>query len=136
MDWSYESRDSCYTAANYAPQGVRSSGVAWAELEMLVGRHVAKANKPLHIITGVAYQNRKTPRVEEGVTIPDYFFMVLCDAANKQSVGFIGNNENVVSWESHKMRPVQEIEKTYGGRLFPDEVCNTAMIDKNHWWHA
>jgi hypothetical protein len=62
--------------------------------------------------------------------------MALCDAANKQSVGFIGNNENVVSWESHKMRTVREIENTYGGRLFPVDACNTAMLNETHWWHS
>jgi DNA/RNA endonuclease G (NUC1) len=134
MDWSYESRDSCYSAANYAPQGIKFNAGPWAELEMLVARYVSRTDNPLHIITGVAYNDREKPRVEEGVTIPDYFFMVLCDPAKKLSVGFIGNNENIVSWESHKMRPVQEIEALYGGRLFPGNVCRTASVENDFWW--
>jgi DNA/RNA endonuclease G (NUC1) len=135
MDWSYESRDSCYTAANYAPQGIQFNGIPWAELEDLVGRHVVRTEKPLHVIAGVAYDDRENPNVEEGVTIPDYFFMVLCDPASRQSVGFYGRNENVVSWESHVMRTVKEIEALYGGSLFPNDMCRTEMLNENHWWH-
>jgi DNA/RNA endonuclease G (NUC1) len=135
MDWSVESRDSCYSAANYAPQGIQFNGGPWAQLEDRVGKHVDAREMPLHVITGVAYDDRENPRVESGVTIPDYFFMVLCDAANQQSVGFYGRNENIVSNESHVMRTVNKIEELYGGLLFPDDVCRTAMLDESHWWH-
>jgi DNA/RNA endonuclease G (NUC1) len=134
MDWSVESRDSCYTAANYAPQGILFNAGPWADLEDAVGHFVLDRETPLHVITGVAYDNRATPSVEEGVIIPDYFFMVLCDPANQQSVGFIGRNENIVTDESHKKRTVKEIEEFYGGVLFPDDVCRTAVLDESHWF--
>jgi DNA/RNA endonuclease G (NUC1) len=134
MSWSTESKQSCYTMANIAPQGGKFNQQTWAALEDHVAEWIGSSGNSLHIITGVAYKDRSNPaRTFDNVGVPDYYFKVLCDVAHGQSVGFYGHNLDIISEECHTPHPVSEVEALYGGALFP-AVCNPNSLNASHWF--
>jgi hypothetical protein len=79
-----------------------------------------------------------TPRCTSSLAAPIIagvtYFTVICDPLHRKSAGFIGRNENIVSYESHDFQTVRHIEEKYGGPLFPDRLCNTEKVDETKWW--
>lgn len=132
LSYSDTGKHASFTIANVAPQEAYFNQHPWNELEQKVYDWVA-ANKALHIVTGIAFVDRSKPTRRDGVAVPEYYWKVLCDAVNGQSVGFIGEN-----WadgdHSLKMRPVTDVEAIYGGVIFPDANCRTSRLDATYWW--
>lgn len=133
MSFSEEDKNASFTMANVAPQEAVFNQHPWNELEGHVFDWVCNYN-PLYIITGVMYKDRDhVRRTYDGLSVPDYFFKVLCDATNGQSVGFYAPNE-VGSEGTEVQHPVADIERIYGGRLFPESLCNTTGVNQSWWW--
>lgn len=133
MSYSAQAKHTCYTMANIAPQEARFNQQPWRELEDKVYNWV-KSVRPLHIITGVSYDNRTKPqRSLDDIAVPDYYWKIICDKQTAQSAGFIGRNNHTAEGMG-KFFTVQDVEALYGGRLFPNEYCRTSVVNESHWW--
>lgn len=126
-------KKSCFSMANIAPQGIQFNGGCWNQMEKAIVDWIA-SNKALHIITGVSYLDRKkTTRSKSGVAYPDYFFTAICDVRSGESTGFYGVNSPSTTSNTNFVT-VSKIEQMYGGRLFPDNLCNVNKVNASHWW--
>lgn len=126
-------KKSCFSMANIAPQGIQFNGGCWNEMEKAIVNWIA-SNKALHIITGVSYTDRSsTKRSKSGVAYPDYFFTAICDVRSGESTGFYGVNSPHTKANTNFV-PVAKIEQMYGGRLFPNNLCNVNSVNTSHWW--
>eukprot|EP00758_Cryptobia_borreli_P015344 Tbor_TRINITY_DN6016_c0_g3::TRINITY_DN6016_c0_g3_i3::g.10801::m.10801/K01173/ENDOG; endonuclease G, mitochondrial len=122
MSFSKVGKKSCFTMANIAPQGGYFNQNPWANLEENVVKWVQRSNA-LHIITGVAYKDRKhVKRGDDNIAYPDYYWKVLCDVSNGQAAGFYGANLPDTK-STTDFVTVTEIEEMYGGKLFPRNLC-------------
>jgi endonuclease G len=134
LSWSDDTKYATYTMANIAPQGAKFNQRAWVDLETNVVEYIGSSGNALHIVTGVAYHSRSdASRTFDNIAVPDYYWKVLCDKSNGQSVGFYGHNTDVASTECLTPHAVSEIEALYGGAILPS-VCNPNKLDKTHWW--
>uniref|UniRef100_A0A7S1MIY8 DNA/RNA non-specific endonuclease domain-containing protein n=1 Tax=Neobodo designis TaxID=312471 RepID=A0A7S1MIY8_NEODS len=133
MSFSPDSKKATFTMANVAPQAAYFNQHPWQYLEndviSWITDHVA-----LHMVTGVAYKSRTNARrTYDGIAVPDYYFKVLCDVTNGESVGFLGDN-NGDGEGTAEMRTVEDVEKVYGGYLVPFSTCNPHRVNTSHWW--
>ena len=120
-----------FTMANVAPQAPAFNSGPWNTLEKGVFDWISIRQRSLYIVTGVAYSNRRAPRrSSDNVAVPEYFWKVLCDPAARQSVGFIGTNLQSGYVESFT---VQQVERLYGGTIFPAATCNTGRVQSTYW---
>lgn len=134
MSWTAATKKATFTMSNVAPQGARFNQQPWVALEESVLNYILSSGNSLHIVTGVAYTNRaKARRTFDNIAVPDYYWKVLCDAENAQSVGFFGVNDDVNDPSCKSPVTVAEVEALYGGAIFPS-VCNPSKLDKTHWW--
>lgn len=134
MSYSASSKKATYTMANVSPQYGQFNQVGWNALENHVMAWVKSSNRALHIITGIMYDDRSNARrAKSGVAYADYYFKVLCDAAAGKSVGFYGKNAEG-STPADEFHTVAEVEKIYGGTLFPAGTCNTSKVEPGYWW--
>lgn len=91
-------------------------------------------NNALYIITGVAYEDRRDARRDaesQNQAYPDFYWKVLCDAANNQSVGFLQENRDgglLVSFIT-----VDEIAKVFGADIVPAQKCRPDRVDQEYW---
>lgn len=136
MSWTQDTKYACYTMANIAPQAAYFNQGPWAALETNVFNWIL-ANSPLYIVTGVAYDDRNAPTKSYNISVPDYYFKVICDPQAKTSAGFYGRNDCVTTCSNNTcgvFRTVAAVEQLYGGTLLPADLCNTGSVDESHWW--
>jgi endonuclease G len=137
MSWNVDNYGSWYDTymmSNICPQAGRFNQVEWKTLEIHILDWILQSKISLYAISGVIYNNKKSPtRRTDNIAQPDYFFTVLCDPVNEQSVGFYGNNTNTLTESTYIFRTVAEIENKIGIELF--NGCNKNIVNPSHWWN-
>lgn len=131
--YTKDTKKATYTMANIAPQEAIFNQQSWQKLENDVINWVLSTRSSLHIITGVAYKSRgNARRTYNNIAVPDYYFKVICDIDNRRSAGFFGDNN--VGGKIDRFHTVYDVESIYGGRLFPEERCDTHHVNPTQWW--
>ena len=127
------SKKTTYTMANVAPQQGTFNQQPWQKAEQKIVDWIVATKNDLHIITGIAYKSRSAaPRTFDNIAVPDYYWTVLCDLKNQQSVAIYG--ANVASGTISTFYSVNTVESIYGGALFPSSKCKTTALNATHWW--
>lgn len=122
-----------YEMSNIAVQSVDLNQRGWEALEQDLVAYLAGSGPDLlYIITGTIINDPSNPNRSYGLSVPDYYFKVVCDPFAKSSIGFYGKNISGNTAYPTKAT-VDEIEKMYGGSLM-DSACNTDKVDDSHWW--
>ena len=121
-----------YKMSNIAVQtGVFNTG-SWNNLETNIFNWINSNNQDLYIVTGTMLKDKNNPNRMNGITVPDYYFKIICDPTHKQSAGFYGRNTQDNTDHLPSMVSVHEIEGMFGGNLM-DTACNTDTVDSSHW---
>jgi len=126
-EWYY-----CYMMSNICPQYNKFNSIEWKNLENDIVEWILNNEKALYVITGVLYNDRNNPDIKFGTGIPNYFFKILCDPINKESVGFIGTNNNDLDGKTYKFRLVDDIIEKLNITII--ENCKTNKINPSYWW--
>jgi len=126
-EWYY-----CYMMSNICPQYNKFNSIEWRNLENNIVNWILRYEKSLYVITGVLYNDRHHPDKQYETGIPNYFFKILCEPIDKQSVGFIGTNNNDLDGQTYIFRPVNEIIKKLNITII--ENCNINQVEKEYWW--
>ena len=135
MSFNEIAKKATFTMANVAPQAAYFNQHPWQYLENDVISWITN-NYALHMVTGVAYKHRDSARRSyDNIAVPDYYFKVVCDVTNGESVGFVGDN-NGDGEGTAEMRTVQDVEAIYGGYLLPFSTCNPHRVNTSHWWSS
>ena len=135
MSFGEVAKHATFTMANVAPQAAYFNQHPWNMLESDVFDWI-KDNSALHMVTGVAYKDRsKARRTYDNISVPDYYFKVICDVEAGESAGFIGDTP-AEEHDAMRMTTVREVEKIYGGWLLPGDACKIDSYDPSHWWES
>lgn len=133
LSYSESTKRATYTMANVAPQAGTFNQQPWQRAEQKIVDWTASSGNDVYIITGIAYKSRaNAQRSFDDIAVPDFYWTVLCDRANAQSVGIYG--ANIPSGSTSTFYSVATIEGLYGGALFPSTSCRTTTFNSSHWW--
>ena len=143
LSWTEESKKATYTMANVAPQAAVFNQQPWNHFESDIVGWVTENDRSLYVVTGVGYKDRSKPRrTFDGISVPDYYWKILCDKEAGKSAGWWGENTSDNDGLS-AVTTVKDIEDNYFGtvssgkqqenaHLFPAE-CRIDTVDKSHW---
>jgi endonuclease G len=126
-EWYY-----CYMMSNICPQYHKFNQIEWKNLENEIVTWILQKEKSLYVITGVIYKDRQYFKKKYGTGIPDYFFKIICDPTNKESVGFIGTNNNKLDGKTYEFHKVNDIMEKLNINILED--CNNAIVNPEYWW--
>ncbi|TXB66136.1 DNA/RNA non-specific endonuclease [Vicingus serpentipes] len=118
--WNKKALSESFYYSNMSPQLADFNRKKWAKLEGLMRGYVENNNEQLFIVTGPIL-NDSLPVIERGenqVTIPEYFYKVALDYANKKAIGFIMPNKDIKNPISSFAVSINEVEMAAGIDFF------------------
>jgi endonuclease G, mitochondrial len=118
--WNKKALSESFYYSNMSPQLADFNRKKWAKLEGLMRGYVENNNEQLFIVTGPIL-NDSLPVIERGenqVTIPEYFYKVALDYANKKAIGFIMPNKDIKNPISSFAVSINEVEMATGIDFF------------------
>lgn len=118
--WNKKALSESFYYSNMSPQLADFNRKKWAKLEGVMRGYVENNNEQLFIVTGPIL-NDSLPVIERGenqVTIPEYFYKVALDYANKKAIGFIMPNKDIKNPISSFAVSINEVEMASGIDFF------------------
>ncbi len=138
--WSKTALSESYFYSNMSPQRPDFNRSGWAKLEDLIRAYVYERNTALIIVTGPVLTDtlQTIERSINKVSIPDFYYKVALDTANKKGIGFIMPNKELEYPAEYYAKTIDEVENFTGLNFFhklPDEYENKVERQKEiKWW--
>lgn len=114
--WSKKALSESYFYSNMSPQVPNFNRKSWAALENDLRAYVYREQVPLYVVTG-GVLTPNLPVIERGiqkVAIPQFFWKVAIDLANKRGIAFLMPNQLANYPTEHYATTIDEIEKLTG----------------------
>ncbi len=114
--WSKKALSESYFYSNMSPQVPDFNRKSWAALENDLRAYVYREQVPLYVVTG-GVLTPNLPVIERGiqkVAIPQFFWKVAIDLANKRGIAFLMPNQLADYPTEHYATTIDEIEKLTG----------------------
>lgn len=136
--WSKKALSESFYYSNMSPQLPEFNREVWANLESLIRSYVIRTSNPLVVVTGPLL-NDDLPKLERsinGLSLPDYYFKVILDVENNQSIGFMLPHQKCESELSFYSLAVDSVEKLSGLNFFPllDSVIQEKVEQQNEFF--
>lgn len=121
--------ESFYTS-NISPQLKELNRITWKNLEDDIRYYVMRNNINLYIITG-GILNDKLNKIDQKISIPDYFYKIIYDEKNNKVLAFIiPNNVSVDNDYFVYITSIDNIESKTNINFF-NNITNEKILEKN-----
>jgi len=135
--FSYDKTDGgawqqCYFTTNIAPQWYQFNQIGWRMLEANIFQWSLKNKKDIYVITGTWYNSSKVRSFSSGLSIPNYYYKVICDGSS--SAAFAGQNlPNHTGMESMDYMTVASWQMKTGINFNLPSSCNIGSVNPKYW---
>ncbi len=118
--WSKKGISESYLYSNMSPQLAELNRERWAELEGFIRNYVIANGRQVHVVAGGVLEDGLGTIGENQVSIPNLYYKIVLDEANKRTIGFILPNKDCIYPLESYAASIDSIEALTGIDFFPN----------------